>query len=47
MKTNKVISRSNVKPEGEPSLPNLGIELLNVPEVVKYRHLPSDHIEDD
>ena len=43
--TNKVISMSNSRPEGEPTLPNLRIDPLTAPDVVKSLH-PSDHIED-
>ena len=45
--TNKVISRSNVRLVGDPTSPNLIIEPLTMPEVVKYRHLPSDYLEDN
>ena len=44
--TNKVIIRSNVRLVGEPTLPNLRVDLLNTPDVVKSWHLPSAHLED-
>ena len=51
---NKGISRSNVRPEVEYSLPNIISDPLTAPEVVKYRHvendnaeLPSNNLEDD
>ena len=45
--TNKVISRYNVRPAGEPSSPNLRIDPLAAPEVVNSRHLLSTHLEDN
>ena len=45
--TNKVISRSNARPAGEPTSPNLMIDPLTAPEVVKNRYLPSDCLEDN
>ena len=45
--TEKVISRSNVRLAGEPSLPNLRIDPLTASDVVKSRHLPSNHPEDN
>ena len=45
--TNEVINRSNVRPVGKPSPPNLRIDPLTAPEVVKYRHRPSSYIEDN
>ena len=45
--TNKVISRSNLRLVGEPTSPNLTIDPLTTPEVVKTRHLPSDCIDND
>ena len=44
--THKVISRSNVIPAGEPTSPNFRIDPLTAPEIVKYRHLPFDYVED-
>ena len=44
--TNKFISRSNFRLVGEPSSPNLRIYPLTAPDIVKYRHLPSTHVED-
>ena len=45
--TNKVVSRSNVRPAEELTFPNLRINPLTAPDVVMSRHLPSDHVEDD
>ena len=45
--TNKVVSRSNVRPEDKPTYPNLRIYLLTAPEIVTSPHLNSDHLEDD
>ena len=45
--TNKVISRSNVIPLGEPTSPNLIMYPLTTPEVVKSLHLPSNFLKDD
>ena len=39
--TNKVIHRSNVRPAGDSVSPNLRIDPLTAPEIVKSRHLPS------
>ena len=44
---NKVISRSNVRPVGEPTPPNLKIGSLTASEVVTYLHPPSDYLEDN
>ena len=43
---NKVISRYNVRSEDDPTSPNLRIDPLTVPEVVRSRHLPSVHLKD-
>ena len=45
MNANKVISRSNVRPAGEPTSPKLMIHPLTAPEVVKHHHLPSNYLE--
>ena len=45
--SNKVISRSNVRPAGETTSPNLRIDHLTAPEVVKSRDLPSNYLEDN
>ena len=39
--TNKVIYRSNVRPAGDSVSPNLKIDPLIAPEIMKSRHLPS------
>ena len=44
--TNKVISRSNVRPSGEPSSPNLRIGPLTGPQIFKSFYIPSNHLED-
>ena len=45
--TNKVISRSNVSPIGEPTSLNLMIDPLTTPEVVTSRHPPLENAEDN
>ena len=45
--TSEVISMSNFRPAGDPASANLRIDPLTTPEVVKYRHLPSDHVEEN
>ena len=45
--TNKVISRHNVRPVGEPPSPSLRMDPLTAPEVVTSRHTPSDYLEDN
>ena len=45
--TNKVVSRSNVRPTDEPTSPNLRIDPLTATEVVTFRHLPSARLEND
>ena len=44
--TNKIISRHNVRPTGEHSSPNLRTDPLTTRNVVKSRHLHSDHPKD-
>ena len=45
--TNKVISRSNVRPVGKPTLSNLRIDPLTTPEVITCRHPPSRYLKDN
>ena len=40
--TNKVLSRSNSRPSGKPSSPNLRSNPLTTPEVIKYLHREND-----
>ena len=40
--TNKVITRSNVRLESEPSSPNIRADPLTAPKVVKYLHVEND-----
>ena len=46
--TNKVINISSVRPAGDPASPNLRLDPLTTPEIVKSRHLPStlEHSEE-
>ena len=44
--TNKVISRFNFSPAGEPTSPNLRIDSLTAPSVVAHSHLTSNYLED-
>ena len=45
--TNKVVSRSNIRPTDEPTPPKLRIDLLTAPEVVTSRHFRSAHLKTD
>ena len=52
--TNKVSSRSSVRPAGKPSSPNIRTNPLTAPELVKCHHvenydteLPSNHPEEN
>ena len=45
--TNKVISRSNDRPEGKSTSPNFRIDPLTTTEAITSRHLPSVHVEDN
>ena len=44
--TNKFIIRSNIRPAGESTFPNLRIDLLTTPDVITSRRLHSAHLED-
>ena len=45
--TNKVISRSNIRIEGDPTSSNLRIDPLTAPKVVTSRHPPSNYLKNN
>ena len=45
--TNKVVSRSNIRALGEPTLPYLRIDPLTTPDVVTSHYPPSNYLKDN